>query len=83
MNVASSVSLLSCFSVSVFVLQKPRMIAGVIQKVNPFKPSQPKNSDTQSVDGKLSSSSGSLADNNQPEKQVGPCGGETFPRLNR
>lgn len=65
------------------MLQKPGMMAGMIQKVNPFKPSQPKNADTQSIDSELSTSSGSLADNNnQPEKQVDPCGGKTFPRLN-
>lgn len=79
MNVASSVNL-SGFTASVFVLQKPGMMAGMMQKVNPFKPSQPKTA----ADSELSSSSGSLADNkNQPEKQVDPCGGKTFPRLIR
>ncbi|XP_056884304.1 uncharacterized protein apold1b isoform X3 [Takifugu flavidus] len=58
------------------VTQRPGMIAGMIQKVNPFKPSQPKNADTQSVDSELSSSSGSLADNNnQPEKQLARIAG--------
>ncbi|TMS02445.1 hypothetical protein E3U43_007985 [Larimichthys crocea] len=48
--------------------QNPGMIAGMMQKVNPFKSSQPK--DTQSLHSDLSSSSGSLADNNNfPEKQ--------------
>ncbi|XP_068164349.1 uncharacterized protein [Antennarius striatus] len=48
--------------------QNPGMIAGMMQKVNPFKSSQPK--DTQSLQSDLSSSSGSLAENNNlPEKQ--------------
>ncbi|XP_059210639.1 uncharacterized protein LOC131989437 isoform X2 [Centropristis striata] len=48
--------------------QNPGMIAGMMQKVNPFKSSQPK--DTQPLHSDLSSSSGSLADNNNvPEKQ--------------
>ncbi|XP_023271111.1 uncharacterized protein LOC111661689 isoform X2 [Seriola lalandi dorsalis] len=48
--------------------QNPGMIAGMMQKVNPFKSSQPK--DTQPLHNDLSSSSGSLADNdNLPEKQ--------------
>uniref|UniRef100_A0A665VHP9 Uncharacterized protein n=3 Tax=Echeneis naucrates TaxID=173247 RepID=A0A665VHP9_ECHNA len=48
--------------------QAPRMITGMMQKVNPFKSSQPK--DTQPLQSHLSSSNGSLADNNNlPEKQ--------------
>ncbi|TKS93139.1 Apolipoprotein L3 [Collichthys lucidus] len=48
--------------------QNPGKIAGMMQKVNPFKSSQPK--DTQSLHSDLSSSSGSLTDNNNfPEKQ--------------
>ncbi|XP_041820794.1 uncharacterized protein si:cabz01007802.1 [Chelmon rostratus] len=48
--------------------QNPGMIAGMMQKVNPFKSSQPK--DTQPLHSDLSSSDGSLADNNNlPEKQ--------------
>ncbi|XP_022623898.1 uncharacterized protein LOC111238599 isoform X2 [Seriola dumerili] len=48
--------------------QNPGMIAGMMQKVNPFKSSQPK--DTRPLHNDLSSSSGSLADNdNLPEKQ--------------
>ncbi|XP_076580601.1 uncharacterized protein apold1b isoform X2 [Chaetodon auriga] len=48
--------------------QNPGMIAGMMQKVNPFKSSQPK--DAQLLHGDLSSSDGSLADNNNlPEKQ--------------
>ncbi|XP_070785896.1 uncharacterized protein [Enoplosus armatus] len=48
--------------------QNPGMIAGMMQKVNPFKSSQPK--DTRPLHSDLSSSSGSLADNNNlPEKQ--------------
>lgn len=83
MNVAPSVSLLSGFTASVFVLQKPGMIAGMIQKVNPFKSSQPKNSDTQSLCSELSSSTGSLTDSiPQPEKRVDPCC-KTFPFLNK
>ncbi|XP_071315570.1 uncharacterized protein apold1b [Trachinotus anak] len=48
--------------------QNPGMISGMMQKVNPFRSSQPK--DTQPLHSDLSSSSGSLADNNNlPEKQ--------------
>uniref|UniRef100_A0A4W6BSC8 Uncharacterized protein n=1 Tax=Lates calcarifer TaxID=8187 RepID=A0A4W6BSC8_LATCA len=48
--------------------QNPGKIAGMMQKVNPFKSSQPK--DTQLLQDDLSSSEGSLADNNNlPEKQ--------------
>ncbi|XP_037614111.1 uncharacterized protein si:cabz01007802.1 [Sebastes umbrosus] len=48
--------------------QNPWMITGMMQKVNPFKSSQPK--DNQPLHGDLSSSSGSLSDNNKvPEKQ--------------
>ncbi|KAG7221447.1 hypothetical protein INR49_005456, partial [Caranx melampygus] len=48
--------------------QNPGMIAGMMQKVNPFKSSQPK--DNQPLHNDLSSSTGSLADNNNlPEKQ--------------
>ncbi|XP_053715354.1 uncharacterized protein LOC128755614 [Synchiropus splendidus] len=48
--------------------QRPGMIAGVMNKVNPFKSSQPK--DTRSLRSDLSSSEGSLAENNNlPEKQ--------------
>ncbi|XP_070849873.1 uncharacterized protein [Chaetodon trifascialis] len=48
--------------------QNPGMIAGMMQKVNPFKSSHPK--DAQPLHGDLSSSDGSLADNNNlPEKQ--------------
>ncbi|GAA6222712.1 uncharacterized protein LOC108874167 [Lates japonicus] len=48
--------------------QNSGMIAGMMQKVNPFKSSQPK--DTQLLHDDLSSSEGSLADNNNlPEKQ--------------
>ncbi|XP_070710870.1 uncharacterized protein [Pempheris klunzingeri] len=49
--------------------QNPGMIAGMMQKVNPFKASQPK--DPRPVHSDLSSSRGSLADNNNlPEKQA-------------
>lgn len=48
--------------------QNPGMFTGMIQKVNPFKSSQPK--DAQPLHNELSSSSGSLSDNNNmPEKQ--------------
>eukprot|EP00064_Thunnus_orientalis_P018528 superscaffoldBa00004304_g18629 len=48
--------------------QNPGGIAGVMQKVNPFKSSQSK--DAQPLRSDLSSSDGSLADNNNlPEKQ--------------
>ncbi|XP_035531672.1 uncharacterized protein LOC118338481 [Morone saxatilis] len=48
--------------------QNPGMIAGMMQKVNPFKSSQPK--DPRPLNSELSSSDGSLADNNNvPEKQ--------------
>ncbi|KAM8880745.1 uncharacterized protein ACB058_001102 isoform 1-T2 [Synchiropus picturatus] len=48
--------------------QRPGMIAGVMNKVNPFKSSQLK--DTRSLRSDLSSSEGSLAENNNlPEKQ--------------
>uniref|UniRef100_UPI0037E9322C uncharacterized protein apold1b isoform X2 n=1 Tax=Semicossyphus pulcher TaxID=241346 RepID=UPI0037E9322C len=48
--------------------ENPGVMAGMMQKVNPFKSSQPK--DTQSLKGDLSSSTGSLTDNNNlPEKQ--------------
>ncbi|KAK5848268.1 hypothetical protein PBY51_005896 [Eleginops maclovinus] len=47
--------------------QNPGMIAGMMQKVNPFKSSQPK--DNQPLHGDLSSSSGSLDNNNVSEKQ--------------
>ncbi|XP_037832570.1 uncharacterized protein si:cabz01007802.1 isoform X3 [Kryptolebias marmoratus] len=43
------------------------MMRGMIQKVNPFKSSQPK--ETQPPHSDLSSSSGSLVDNNVPAKQ--------------
>ncbi|PWA19154.1 hypothetical protein CCH79_00019264, partial [Gambusia affinis] len=46
------------------------VMSSMIQKVNPFKSSQPK--DTRSLHSDASSSSGSLTDNsNVPEKQVG------------
>ncbi|XP_047429234.1 uncharacterized protein si:cabz01007802.1 isoform X2 [Mugil cephalus] len=48
--------------------QNPGVLSGMIQKVNPFKSSQPK--DAQPLHNDLSSSSGSLSDNNNvPEKQ--------------
>ncbi|XP_023138269.2 uncharacterized protein apold1b isoform X2 [Amphiprion ocellaris] len=48
--------------------QNPGMFTGMIQKVNPFKSSQPK--DARPLHNELSSSSGSLTDNNNmPEKQ--------------
>ncbi|XP_051258395.1 uncharacterized protein apold1b isoform X1 [Dicentrarchus labrax] len=48
--------------------QNPGMMAGMMQKVNPFKSSQPK--DPRPLNSELSSSNGSLADNNNvPEKQ--------------
>ncbi|KAM7377104.1 hypothetical protein PAMA_013740 [Pampus argenteus] len=56
------------------VKQSSGGITGVMQKVNPFKSSQSK--DTQPLRSDLSSSSGSLADNNNvPEKQMpdGEC----------
>lgn len=69
---------------NVFVLQNPGMIAGMMQKVNPFKSSQLKAADTQSVHSEFSSSTGSLADdNNHPEKQVDPCSETTLPHLNQ
>uniref|UniRef100_A0A3Q2NUG9 Uncharacterized LOC105917920 n=1 Tax=Fundulus heteroclitus TaxID=8078 RepID=A0A3Q2NUG9_FUNHE len=49
--------------------QTPGVMTSMIQKVNPFKSSQPK--DTQPLHSDLSSSSGSLTDNNNvPEKQA-------------
>ncbi|XP_034532599.1 uncharacterized protein si:cabz01007802.1 isoform X3 [Notolabrus celidotus] len=48
--------------------ENPGTFSGMMQKVNPFKSSQPK--DTQPLNNELSSSNGSLADNNNmPEKQ--------------
>ncbi|KAM9836668.1 uncharacterized protein apold1b isoform 2-T2 [Aulostomus maculatus] len=48
--------------------RNPGVMAGVMQKVNPFKSSQPK--DTRPLGGDLSSSDGSLANNNNlPLKQ--------------
>ncbi|KAJ4949090.1 hypothetical protein JOQ06_020608 [Pogonophryne albipinna] len=47
--------------------QNPGKIAGMMQKVNPFKSSQPK--DNQPLHDDLSSSSGSLDNNNVSEKQ--------------
>lgn len=79
LNGASSVRLRSGLTVNVLVPQNPGVIAGMMQKVNPFKSSQPMAADTQSVDSEFSSSTGSLADNNsQPEKQVDP-----LPHLNQ
>nr|XP_020504456.1 uncharacterized protein LOC109995170 isoform X2 [Labrus bergylta] len=50
------------------VKENPGMFAGVMQKVNPFKSSQPK--DSQPLSNELSSSKGSLTENNNlPEKQ--------------
>lgn len=84
LNGASSVRLRSGLTANVFVPQNPGVIAGMMQKVNPFKSSQPKAADTQSVDSEFSSSTGSLADNNnQPEKQVDPRCETTLPHLNQ
>ncbi|XP_019963922.2 uncharacterized protein [Paralichthys olivaceus] len=51
--------------------QNPRMISGMMQKVNPFKSSQPK--ETRPLHGDLSSSSGSLTDNNNPPEKQRPA----------
>lgn len=81
LNGASSVSLRSGLTARVFLLQNTGVIAGMIQKVNPFKSSQSKAADSQSVHSELSSSTGSLAENNnQPEKQVDPCSQTTAPQ---
>ncbi|XP_030018796.1 uncharacterized protein LOC115439037 isoform X2 [Sphaeramia orbicularis] len=52
------------------VKQNPGVIAGMMQKVNPFKSSQPK--DTQSLHSDLSTSDGSLADNNNLQEKQNP-----------
>lgn len=54
---------------TVSVLQKPTIIAGMLQKVNPFKSSQPKAADAQSGHSD-SSTTGSMADGNKQVESV-------------
>lgn len=66
---ASSVSQRSALTVMAFVLQNPRTVPGIMQRVQPFQWPQPN-----SVHSEFTSSTESLANNNKrPQKQTHPC----------